>query len=393
MPLGDSPRIAYVCADPGVPIFGRKGCSVHAQEVLRALLRRGARVELFAARLDGPPHPDFTRIKVHPLPSPPKGDPASRERALLAANDDLMTTLIGAGQFDLIYERYSLWGWAGMARARASGAPGLLEVNAPLIEEQAHYRSLIDRASAERVAERVFGLASGVVAVSEEVAAYVDRYPAARGRVHVIPNGVNPDRFPPDVAPACPARLGTFTVGFVGSLKPWHGLSILVEAFARLHRRDPNVRLLIVGEGPMRAKLEVDLAERGMAEAAQLTGAVTPDAVPGMLASMDVVVAPYPVLEHFYFSPLKVYEYMAAGRPCVASRIGQIEAIIEDGRNGLLCPPGDAAALGEALERLLRDPALRSRLGEAARDTVQRHHTWDAAVARILALAGQAVAT
>src|SRR5262249_23595332 len=97
-------------------------------------------------------------------------------------------------------------------------------------------------------------------------------------------------------------------------------------------------------------------------------------------------------LEHFYFSPLKVYEYMAAGRPCVASRIGQIEATIEDGRNGVLCPPGDAAALAKALERLLRDPALRSQLGDAARDTVQRTHTWDAAVARILALASQEVA-
>ena len=79
------------------------------------------------------------------------------------------------------------------------------------------------------------------------------------------------------------------------------------------------------------------------------TNAVAPEAVPGLLASIDAAVAPYPALGHFYFSPLKVYEYMAAGRAIVASRAGQLEELLEDGAHALLCPPGDAAALAEAL--------------------------------------------
>src|SRR5262249_19658932 len=149
---------------------------------------------------------------------------------------------------DLVYERYSLWSFAGIDYAQAHGIPGLLEVNAPLIEEQAAHRRLVDRPSAERVAEHIFAMATALVAVSHEVAAYLERFPNARGRVHVIPNGVNPDRFPPGIRPSCPSPPGIFTIGFVGSLKPWHGLATLVEAFSLLHRSAPDTRLLIVGD-------------------------------------------------------------------------------------------------------------------------------------------------
>ena len=129
------------------------------------------------------------------------------------------------------------------------------------------------------------------------------------------------------------------------------------------------------------------VAARGLREAALFTGAVAPHQVPGLLASMDVAVAPYPKLANFYFSPLKVYEYMAAGLPVVASRIGQLTQVLRHEETGLLCPPGDAAALAAALERLRCDPALRKRLGAAARATALKKHTWDAVARRILSLA------
>jgi glycosyltransferase involved in cell wall biosynthesis len=102
---------------------------------------------------------------------------------------------------------------------------------------------------------------------------------------------------------------------------------------------------------------------------------------------MDVGVAPYPALPGFYFSPLKVFEYLAAGVAVVASRIGQLAEVIEDGVNGLLCPPGDATALADCVCRLATAPELRARLGRAGRDSVLRHHTWDTVVQRILRLA------
>jgi glycosyltransferase involved in cell wall biosynthesis len=383
-------RVAFVCADPGVPVFGAKGCSVHVQEVVAALRRAGAAVRLFAARLGGDAPPSLRDVPVERLPCPAAGDVAARELAALRANRTLDTALARSGPFDLVYERYSLWSFAGMEHARSMGTTGLMEVNAPLIEEQAVHRALVDRAGAEVVAERAFQAASALLAVSRPLAEWLERQTAARGRVHVIPNAVDPARFPAGLRPTRPASPGIFTVGFVGSLKPWHGLSVLAEAFALLRTSRPASRLLVVGDGPARAAFEAALAARGAGNAVEMTGAVAPSDVPGLLASMDAAVAPYPAQERFYFSPMKVYEYMAAGLPVVASRVGPLEETIRNGISGLLCPPGDAAALAAALLGLAEDPRLRADLGREARRAVLSAHTWNAVAARILGLVGRA---
>jgi glycosyltransferase involved in cell wall biosynthesis len=357
------------------------------QEVIRAFSSMGMEIDLFTARPEGTPPSGLNSVVLHELPAAAGSDGAAREQAALAANDVLQAVLEREGPFDMVYERYSLWSFAGMEYARSAQAPGLLEVNAPLIEEQAEHRGLVDRASALQVAERVFASADVLIAVSDSVKSYLEQYPAAAGRIHVIANGVNPNRFPPDLAPSWPRVAGTFTVGFVGTLKPWHGLATLAEAFALFYRANPKSCLLIVGDGPERERFQQDLAARGVREGAYFTGSVAPEEVPGLLASMDIGVAPYPSSQGFYFSPLKVYEYLAAGLPVVASSIGQLADLIEDGVNGLLCPPGDAVALAGSMARLSCDPAWRKRLGQAARATVLRQHTWDRVVAHIVGLA------
>jgi glycosyltransferase involved in cell wall biosynthesis len=381
-------RIAYVCADPGVPVFGTKGSSIHVQEVVRGFLREGAQVELFATRLDGPVPAGMEGVRSHWLPALPKGELEAREEASIGANYSLYAALQRQAPFDLVYERYSLWSFAGMEYARAAGASGVLEVNAPLIEEQLRYRGLANRSAAEAVAQRVFSAAKVILAVSHEVAEHLARYSGTEDRVQVVPNGVDPNRFPPGLPPTHPAPPNAITIGFVGTLKPWHGLGLMVDAFAKLYRDFPAARLLIVGDGPERESLLDHLGRAGVLPAAHLTGAVDPADIPGLLASIDVAVAPYPLNGNFYFSPLKVYEYMAAGRPVVASRIGQLVEVIQHEESGLLCDPGDAEALAAALKRLCEDRVLAERLGRNARERVLRHHTWDAVVQRILELAG-----
>lgn len=377
-------RIAYICADPGIPVFGCKGCSIHVQEVIRTLIQQGHKVELFAVRWGDKPPSDLVSVLIHKLPKPPQGDGALREQALLAHNQDLRQSLEEAGKFDLVYERYSLWSFTAMEYAHAQGIPGILEVNAPLIAEQATHRGLIHHQEAEAVAGRVFSTATVLIAVSQGVADYLQDYPQTQGKVHIVPNGVNLERFPVHLPPTLPSN--KFTIGFVGTMKPWHGLPTLVDAFAQLHHRHPHTRLLIVGDGPERSRLEADLIDRGIGDAVQFIGKVPPSEVPGYLASMDVAVAPYPDHPDFYFSPLKVYEYMAAGLPIVASRIGQISTLIEDGVNGVLYEPGNSQQLSNCLDSLRQQPGLRTQLGKNARDTVRRSHTWKQAVQKIFSL-------
>jgi glycosyltransferase involved in cell wall biosynthesis len=381
-------RVAYVCTDQGIPVFGRKGCSIHVQEVVQALIETGAEVDLFTPRTQGEPPVGLKSVRLHPLPIAGQKSPAAREEAAFMANSDLRQALDRVGPFDLVYERYSLWSYAGMDYAQSTRVPGLLEINAPLIDEQAHFRVLVDRPQAEWVAHRAFGNAAALIAVSQEVATYLRQFPQAEDRVHVVPNGVNPARFPEDLSPSFPRAPGTFTVGFLGTLKPWHGLQTLVKAFDRLHGIVPEVRLLVVGDGPERPRLEEDLCARGLRNAVHFTGSVDPREVPGLLASMEAAVAPYSSLRQFYFSPLKVYEYMAAGCAVVASRIGQLDGLIEHEVSGLLCVPDDPLELAEALLRLRREPSLRDRLAHAARAKVRQAHTWEATVRRILRLAG-----
>ncbi len=185
-------RIAYVCADAGAPVFGQKGCSIHVQEVIRAFLKQGAVVELFATRTGGNPPSDLTNVRLNQLPALPKGNTEEREKASNAANRDVRDALQNAGQFDFIYERYSLWSFAAMEYARETNAPGILEVNAPLVEEQAKHRGLVNRERAEQIAEKVFKEAFAVVAVSDAIAQYVSRRVKESERVYVVANGVNP---------------------------------------------------------------------------------------------------------------------------------------------------------------------------------------------------------
>jgi glycosyltransferase involved in cell wall biosynthesis len=373
-------RIAYVCTDPGVPAFGRKGSSVHVQEMLRAFLRRGARVTLISPRLDDPAPSDLDGVRLHRLPACDGRNGEARAAWALATNSAVLDGLEACGPFDLIYERHALFAHAAMEFAAARRIYSVLELNAPLIDEQTRHRSLACRHEAAASAQRAFAAAGLVAAVSPSVADYATGYGADRARVAVVANAVDPARFPSRHAPE-----GPFTVGFLGTLKPWHDVETLIESFGRLRAGAvPEARLLIVGDGPERKALAAQLHRLGLGDAAHFSGAVPAAEVPAWLARMHVAVAPYRGDQPFYFSPLKLYEYMGAGLAVIASRVGHLGDVVAQHRTGVLVPPQNPVALCDALARLAGDADLRARLGAAARAHVLAHHTWDRVAARLL---------
>lgn len=379
-------RVAYVSTDPGVPVFGSKGASVHVQAVVRELVRRGAEVHLVAARVGGDRPRGLAGVTVHELPrvtGTPGPEREASAHASATAAASVLDDLHAPGPLDLVLERYSLWSDAAMTWADAHGVPSVLEVNAPLIDEQAEHRVLADRSGAEAIARRAFAAAGSVITVSEPVADWVALRTDERGHVHVVPNGVDTSYVRPGAAPAAGHRTG-FTVGFVGTLKPWHGVDVLLEGFARIARVDVGACLRLVGDGPQREALAEQAEQLGVREQVDLVGAVAPQDMPGELAAMDVAVAPYPELPDFYFSPLKLYEYLAAGLPVVASDIGPCADILDGGALGVLVTPGDATELAAVLAGLRSDAVLRHELGRAGRQAAVDRYDWSLVVARIL---------
>ncbi len=379
-------HLAYICMDKGVPVFGKKGSSIHVQEILNSFSKKCTSIKLFTNKIGGENPKGLDKIKVIELSS--KSNRSSSNESLNSINQSLKEALIREGPFDFVYERYSLWSYSGMEYANSIGVPGVLEVNSPLIEEQSLYRGLVDKKQAVYVAERVFNAAKIIIAVSKGVESYLHAFSCARKKVHVVPNGVNPNRFLKIKKHSQGNSGNTFVVGFVGTLKPWHGLSVLVEAFMHLYQQVPESRLLIVGDGPEKNNTILALKEKNLLHAVEFTGAVSPSDIPSLLERMDVAVAPYPEIENFYFSPLKVFEYMIAGLPVVASRIGQLKELIQDGVNGFLVPPGDPHALSTVLYRLKQNPDLINKVGKEARSCIVSNHTWDMVLDRILVLGG-----
>ncbi|MGI9455652.1 MAG: glycosyltransferase family 4 protein [Aeoliella sp.] len=383
-------RVAYVCADPGVPVFGSKGCSLHVQEVLRTFNELGTSIDLFAVRIGGRPPADLKAIRVHPIDVRESTSHADRERALSEANESLHRLLLDSGPFDLVYERHALWSYTAMEFAADQGASSILEVNAPLIDEQAAHRKLVDRDQAQRAALRSFTAAELVAPVSLLVENYVHSIKSTPTRVMMVPNGVRPQRF---LSPRRRVDLADpLRIGFVGSLRPWHAVQDLIEAFALVKSAagEAACDLVIVGDGPLWPVLveQVDGLRSSIQSSIHFVGPVPPDNVPGWLQSLDVAVAPYVDSEACYFSPLKLFEYMAAGLPIVAARTGQMIDVIEEGATGLLYACGDLDDMAAKFDSLRCEPAAAAAMGERARVVAAEKHTWRSRVEQMLSAVG-----
>ncbi|WAC65593.1 glycosyltransferase family 4 protein [Agrococcus sp. SL85] len=359
-------RVAYVCADPGIPVLGTKGASVHVRAVVRELVRRGHEVTVHCTRRgDGEASLlGGAALVVHPVAAGPVAD---RERAIAAAAAAIARA-VAAEAPDLVYERYALFSDA----AARIGAPSVLEVDAPLVEEQATHRELADAAGALATTRRALAAADVVACVSRPLVAWAEALGAAR--CVLAPNGVDLAAHPPR------ARRGgaTLEAVFVGTIRPWHGLETAIEAMAGLE----GVRLTVVGDGPALPALRE--RARALGASVRWLGALPHEAVPAVLAGMDAGLAPYPSAAARYFSPLKVVEYLAAGLAVVGSALPQVTDVVDD-RTGLLVPPDDPAALAGALVALRDDRDALERRCAAARADAEARHAWSAVVDRILA--------
>jgi len=362
-------RLLYLCCDPGIPVLGHKGASVHVRELASALSSLGAHVAIASPRtepagdvLDAP-----IRLLRLPRMTPNPFEPELRV-ALEAQRVEVLEAARSFGA-DAIYERYSLLGDAGIEAAAALGIPHVLEVNAPLREEARRFRTLSHPDLTAEIEQRVFRGTSRILAVSQTLRRWLEAEGVEPERIEVVPNAVAPARFGPRRARSD----NEYLLGFCGSLKPWHGIEVLLEACAIAFAEEPSLRLEVVGGGPLEHRLHsAGLPANRLRALGPLRHA---DAIE-RLRYWDAGLAPYLPLDDFYFSPLKVVEYMAAGICTVASDVGELPSLLAGGR-GVVVPAGDPRPLASALLELARDRSRGVELGRRARAYVLETHTWE----------------
>ncbi|HET8806311.1 MAG TPA: glycosyltransferase family 4 protein [Gaiellales bacterium] len=376
-------RILYLTADPGVPVLGTKGASIHVRELTRALAEGGAEVTIASPRIGdegGVRDWGGSLLQISPVLPKQHLRPETLTAAIDAQATDVELAARGA-RADVIYERFSLFSTAGVRAAAALGIPHLLEVNAPLRDEARRFRVLPHADIAEAAERHVFAGSDVILAVSQPLADWIHRT-GCTTPVTVLENAVDPARF--GSAEARP--VDRFVAGFAGSLKPWHGIEVLLAACAIAMREQPTLHLEIVGGGPM--SVAIDRADLPPDRVIQ-HGVVDHARAIRLIGGWHAGLAPYHDLPGFYFSPLKVLEYMASEVCPIASDLGQIHTLLGGGERGVLVPAGDRAALASALASMVADPAAAARKAAAARAYVIATHTWRGNAARVIDLAGR----
>jgi glycosyltransferase involved in cell wall biosynthesis len=296
---------------------------------------------------------------------------------------------------DVVLTRYSLHQFSSLFAARRLGIPLVFELNAPVGYEYRKYLRgyRLVPGLAEWSEIRTLGAADGMFVVSNPLRTHLIERGLPPDHVAVVPNGADAERFRPDVVDRdMRARFGDrVVVGFVGSFASFHGVDTLRRLVTSVAPARPDVAFLMVGGGKLADELRRECAALGLEDRVHFTGYVPRDRVPALLGAMDVVLAPYQPHDFFYFSPIKLFEYMASGRAVVAAALGQIAEVI-DGTNGLLYDPNDPEALSRQVVRLAEDAELRRALGRAARLAVETSYTWAHNAARVSATLERAVA-
>lgn len=375
-------RILYISTEE---VGAAHGGGVHTWETARHLGRLGHTVHLVTPAAKGLP-PEETRDGVRVLRLPMRLLGRSFPARLL-----LSAPRLAKLDYDVVMSRWSALGGAEPSLARRRRVPWVIEINNPHAEE------VVQRGGLGRLAGPWLVRRSGRLGRKAQGAVTPNARIAPAGvPVLEIPWGVDTKRFHPRLRAdgsreAVRRELGVGdrpTALFTGTFRPWHGAHLVPEIAQTVLKTAPDAVFLLAGDGPARPRVEAEAARRGLGGSVRLLGSLPYARIPGIAAAADVGIAPFAPEENplfkrfgFYYSPLKIFEYMASGMPTVTFSVPPLDAIVEGA--GRAAPPGDLAAFAQALAALLGDAPERERLGRGARSKAEREYGWDVHASRL----------
>lgn len=297
--------------------------------------------------------------------------------------------------YDLIHERFNLLALGGAWASKRLGIPFVLEVNADLLEQR-RFKGMPERGLRRLFAiwatRMCFSTAARIICISPRLKEHLKtKWHVDDSKLTVLPIAADVDTFKPSYdTETIRKSLGLTTepvVLWVGGFYPWHDLSLLLDSFSLLLKRRPDARLVLVGDGNTRSSVIDRVAKNGLSHAVIMTGAVAHSEVPEMLSIADVAAVPSPPITASSGgtgTPLKLFEYMAAGKAIVATALDEAADVIRDGHNGVLVEPGDVNSFAETMLKLINDPEERLRLGRNAREQAINQYSWEHYTRRLI---------
>jgi glycosyltransferase involved in cell wall biosynthesis len=383
--MTDSLRIAMIAA---CPFPWPRGTPIRIHRIAEAVARRGHAVHVVTYHLgEDLADPPFVVHRIRDVPAYRRTAPGPTVRKLFQLDPmlaGLLRRLHREIRFDLVHAHH----YEGLLVASHAlrGTPIVYDAHTLLASELPTYPLGLPRRCIRAVApwldRHLPRRADRIIAVSETIRnTLITLGASAPQRVQVIPNGVECERFTVERGTTPDGR----TVIFTGNLAPYQGVNLMLEAFAHLHARRADVRLMIVTDSPF-TPFEALARQLGVRAAVDLRRATFPQQ-PALLAAATVAINPRVRCDGI---PQKLLNYMAAGLPIATfeSSSGPLRHEV----TGLRVPDGDTAAMADALERLLTDRALARTLGDAARDQARREFSWDQVAARVEQVYREAIA-
>jgi glycosyltransferase involved in cell wall biosynthesis len=298
---------------------------------------------------------------------------------------------------DLIYQRYSLGNFTGVLLSRKANIPYVCEYNGsfPWMARHWERRPIFHEKLISQIEMMNLNAAVCIVVVSQPMKDELVNRGISPQKILVNPNGVNPETYSPLIDGSrvrkCNGLNEKIVIGFIGTFGKWHGAEVLADAFGKLLQKHPqykeSVRLLLIGDGIMMPEVRATIVKYHVERESILPGMIPQERGPEYLASCDILASPHipnPDGTPFFGSPTKLFEYMAMGKPIVASDLDQLGEILVHKKTAYMVKPADSEALMHGIKTLIDNKDLRDHIGKDARKEAEEKYTWVQHTKRII---------
>ncbi|HKL40411.1 MAG TPA: glycosyltransferase family 4 protein [Cryomorphaceae bacterium] len=385
-------KILYYSPHPQLKLDAPTGYGTHMREMIAAWRRMDVEVKTYiAGDLGGDGYGEtrpskFARFKKF---MPSILWETLKDFQLIRFDKGLeprLKALIKEFEPDLIYERVAYLQNSGVKTAEQMGVKHIAEINAPYPEERVYFsgRSFFVKQAKDHE-RQILAKSDWVTVVSSDLKSHLqEKLTDIDSKIMVVPNCVNPNETTHTLADVATIResyqlTGKMIIGFVGSIFPYHGVDLLIEAFSQIEGSSDS-RLLIVGDGEALSELKAKARSLGLLDRCIFTGSVPHRQVYPFIEAMDICCMPN---SNWYGSPVKIFEYGLMKKPVIAPDLGPLRDVMTDGENGLLVEP-NPVALKEAMEKLVNDQVLRERIARSWHEKVLLEYTWGTAAKKVL---------